>query len=269
MANLRSEKIRLGTKAKDGVIRFHPIKANMYKGNYSGDVKLDVRGKTPYITMNERLSNINIGPLLKDMLDKDIIEGTANLNAKLTTRGTTPASIRKSLNGTAGFEFKDGYVKGIDIYYYKKKLEALKNNTPPPKKDKNAKTEFAKLKGTINIKNGIARNNDLSATMPLARAIGKGSVNLVNETVNYTAQAKFTSSAKVHSGKSYAQINKTPLPIHVKGPLAKPSISVDFNAILKAEVKKRYDSKLKKEEQRAKDKLKRKLDDKLKDLFGR
>ena len=280
ITNLHSEKIQLGTNAKNGVIRLHPIKANMYKGSYNGDIKLDVRGNTPYIAMNENLNNINIGPLIKDMMDKDIIEGTTNLNAKLTARGNTIPDIRKTLNGSAGFEFKDGFVKGIDIYYYKNKLDALRNNTAPPVKDKNAKTEFAKLKGTLNIKNGIAKNNDLSATMPLARVIGKGTINFVAQSIDYTAYAKVTSSAKVHQGKTYAQINKPALPVHIKGPLTKPEISVDYQSVLKAEARKKIDKKKaeakreldkkrKQKEQQAKDKLKQKLDDKLKDLFKR
>lgn len=280
ISNTHSEQLQLGTKAKDGVIHLYPIKAKMYKGNYSGDIKMDVRGNTPYLSMNEQLSNINIGPLVKDLLDKDIVEGTANLKAKLTARGTTPENIRKSLNGTSSFQFKDGFVKGVDIYYYKKRLEALKTKAPAPKKNKDAKSEFADLKGTINIKNGIARNTDLTAAMPLARIIGKGTVNLVKETIDYTIFSKFTSSAKVHDGKTYAQINKTPLPVHFKGKLTSPTISVDYQAVLKAEAKKhvdekkaaakkKLDEKKKQKEQEAKDKLKQKLDDKLKNLFNR
>lgn len=278
--NTHSEQLQLGTNAKDGVIRLYPIKAKMYKGSYSGDIKVDVRGNTPYLSMNERLSNINIGPLLKDMWGDDKVLGTANLGAKLTARGTTPDSIRKTLNGTASFEFKDGYVKGIDIYYYKKKLEALKNNAPAPQQDSEARTEFAELSGSVTIKNGLVQNNDLSATMPLARIIGKGSVNLVNETVNYTTYAKFTSSGKVHGGETYAQINKTPLPVHIQGPLTQPSITVDYQAVIKAEAKKiidkekaeaqkKLDEKRKQKTEEAKDKLKQKLDDKLKNLFSR
>lgn len=280
ISNTHSEQLQLGTNAKDGLIRLYPIKAKMYKGSYNGDIKLDVRGKTPQLFMNERLSNINIGPLLKDLWDNDKVQGTANLNAKLTARGTTPESVRKTLNGTAGFEFKDGFVKGVDIYYYKKRLEALKTKTPLPEKNKDAKTEFADLKGTFTISNGVARNNDLTAAMPLARIIGKGTINLVKETIDYTIFTKYTSSAKVHGGITYAQINKTPLPVHFKGKLTQPDISVDYQYVLKAETKKRVDEKKaaaqkkldekkQQKEQELKDKLKQKLDDKLKNLLKR
>ena len=97
---------------------------------------------------------------------------------------------------------------------------------------------------------------------------------------DYTIFTKFTSSAKVHNGTTYAQINKTPLPVHFKGKLNSPTISVDYQAVLKAEAKKRVDEKKakakknldekrKQKEQEAKDKLKQKLDDKLKNLFNR
>ena len=66
ISNTHSEQLQLGTNAKDGVIRLYPIKAKMYKGSYSGDIKLDVRDNTPYLSMNEQLNNINVGPLVKD-----------------------------------------------------------------------------------------------------------------------------------------------------------------------------------------------------------
>ena len=116
--------------------------------------------------------------------------------------------------------------------------------------------------------------------MPLARVIGKGTINFVTQSIDYTAHAKVTSSAKVHQGKTYAQINKPALPVHIKGPLTKPEISVDYQSVLKAEARKQIDKKKaeakreldkkrKQKEQQAKDKLKQKLDDKLKDLFKR
>jgi AsmA protein len=280
ISNMHSKQLLLNTNAKDGVIRLYPIKASMYKGAYNGDIKLDVRGTTPSLSMNERLSNINIGPMLKDLLGDDKVQGVANLNAKLTARGTTPESIRKTLTGSAGFQFKDGLVKGFNIAAYERALKAKLKGQPEPKETDPAQTDFAEIKGTIKVTNGLASNKDLSAALPHARIIGKGSANLVKETVDYTIYTKFTSKAEGQSGKTYAQMNKTPLPVHFKGKLTQPDISVDYQSVLKAEAKKKVDekkaeakskleAKRKEKEEAAKKKLEQKINDKLKDLFRR
>ena len=280
ISNMHSTQLQLGTHARDGVIRFYPIKASMYKGSYHGDIRLDVRGNTPTLSMNENLSNINIGPLLKDLLGDDKVHGTANLNARLTARGTTPESIRQTLNGNAGFQFKDGLVKGFNIAAYERALAAKLKGQPEPKETDPVQTDFAEIKGTIKITNGQASNNDLSAALPHARIIGKGSANLVKETVDYTIYAKFTSRAEGQTGTTYAQMNKTPLPVHFTGKLTQPDISVDYQSVLKAEARKKVEEKKaaakrelekkrKEKEEAAKKKLEQKLNDKLKDLFKR
>ena len=62
----------------------------MYQGGYEGDIKLDVRGKQPKISMNEKLQGVQVGPLLKDLNGEDTLSGTANGDATLVTTGHTP-----------------------------------------------------------------------------------------------------------------------------------------------------------------------------------
>ncbi len=68
---LNSTDIVMKLVAKGGQIRVHPAQANMYQGSYNGDLNLDVRGKQPKISMNEKLAGVQVGPLLKDMSGKD------------------------------------------------------------------------------------------------------------------------------------------------------------------------------------------------------
>lgn len=266
-SGVHSENIQITTNAKNGVIRLYPLKADMYKGNYKGDVQLDVRGKTPYISMNESLNNINIGPLLKDLWGEERVEGIANLNARLTARGADPVAIRKTLNGNADFRFENGIVKGINLGAYQRALTAKLDGKPVPTESGPNQTEFADIKGSVQIADGLARNNDLAATLPYARIQGKGFAHLAKEVVDYTLYSKFTSEADIKSGKSFAQINKPALPVRIKGRLTQPDISVDYESVLKALAKKKLEQKKTEKEQELKKKLEDKLNDKLKNLL--
>lgn len=260
LKNARSKNINITSNVKNGVLRLYPLTAQMYEGNYKGNVQVDVRGKSPHYSMNESLSNINIGPLLKDVWGDDKIQGKANLNAKLTARGNDPMSIRKTLNGNASFRFENGMVKGINIAASLRKLEAKLKLLPAPKETGPEQTDFTEMKGTVQVKNGIATNNDFTAASPYIRVHGKGSANLVNETLDYTVYVKYASTAKGQGGISYAQIDKTPLPVKIKGPFSKPSISVDYEYVLKSLA----EEKIEKKKTEAKEKLQKKLEEKLK-----
>ncbi|MGD8811287.1 MAG: AsmA family protein [Thioalkalispiraceae bacterium] len=278
VTGVRSQNIQVTTNAKDGVLRLHPLSAEMYQGHYKGDIRLDVRGKTPDFSMNESLANIQIGPLLKDLWGEDRIQGVANLGAKLTARGIEPMDFRKTLNGTAHFEFTDGVVKGINLGAYQRALNAKLDGKPIPQETGPNQTDFANLKGTLQITNGLARNNDLSATLPFARIQGKGFAHLAKEVVDYTLYSKFTSELDIKRGKTYAQIDKPALPVRIKGRLTQPDISVDYEAVIKALAQKKLDEKKaaakqeleekrQQKEEELKKKLENKLNDKLKDLF--
>ena len=58
--NLHSREIRITTLAKDGRVRLHPLGAQLYEGNYSGDIRLDATGDTPRLNLDESLSGVPV-----------------------------------------------------------------------------------------------------------------------------------------------------------------------------------------------------------------
>ncbi len=113
--NLHSEQIALTVAAKKGDVRINPASAKLYGGTYSGDTHIDVRGKQPVISVDEKLAGVQAQPLFKDAADSDLISGTANLSAKLNTTGAKLAQIKRGLNGDIAMAFENGSIKGINI----------------------------------------------------------------------------------------------------------------------------------------------------------
>lgn len=267
ISNLKSRNIFLPTNAKKGVIQLSPISAELYDGRYQGNISLDVTTDTPRLGINESLKNVNIGPLLKDFWGDDKIRGKANLNAKLTVRGLEPVAFRKTLNGTARFEFLDGAVKGFNLAQMERDLRARLKGEPVSKEKVPLETDFASITGSLTATNGLVENKDLQAAMPYARAIGAGKAYLVSEELDYTLQVKFTSKAIGQGGQTYAQMDKVPLPIHIRGSFSQPRIEPDYDAVLKALAKERVEEEKQKLEDKAKKKIEKEIGDELKKLF--
>lgn len=291
VSNLMLSKIATHLKAAKGQLRLYPIQAQLYAGNYSGDLQLNAQGQQPVLSVNENLNGIALGPLLKDFIGDDKLHGTTNLHAKLTTRGSDLTDMRRQLNGTLSADMKDGYLKGVDIDYAERKLRAqIKREPLPPKPDK-PQTGFSKLEAGFKVKNGIAHTQTLNAQLPHARMQGSGDIDLVHEQLNMTLNFKFSSDVQGQAGKSYAELDRVALPVHLRGPLNQPQYDIDFDAALKAllkkeldkqkaEAKAKYEQKLQAEKAKAraeyeqklkeeKQKLKQKADDLLKNLFNR
>ncbi len=264
--NLRSTALHATLSAKDGVFHLHPVGAQLYKGSYQGNLMLDVRGRTPISGMDEKLSGVQVGPLLKDFMGKEYVSGTANVSAKMTAHGLDPLAVRKSLNGQAAFSFTNGTVNGVNIGLLLRKAYAAYKKLPPPP-DEAKKTDFAALSGTVKVVNGVVSNNDLSAKSPLLRIDGKGSANLVTETINYRVEAGVTGSMEGQGGKELSQLQGTPIPILITGTFSAPKFNVDLQAILDARLKQAVEQERKKQEQRLRKNLENELQNKLKGML--
>ncbi|MCW9024261.1 MAG: AsmA family protein [Gammaproteobacteria bacterium] len=289
--NLKASDIQLGTQAKQGQLKLNPIKANLYQGSFTGNAGLDVRKDTPILTATETLKGIQIGPLLKDFMGDDMVRGQADLSANIRAHSIDPVEIRQTLNGTTRFKITDGEIKDIDIEQIDKNLNEIDNdikaifsnlkNLSEVEKQLNRikakwkavagestgkSTYFSRMSGSANIKNGLVRNQDLRTDFPYGRARGEGQINLVNETMDYTAFVKLTSKVKVKEGKTYEQLDRIPLKIYLQGPFSGLVPRPDFSGYIKeagkhelkqveARLKNKAKAKIAEEKQKAREKL--------------
>lgn len=266
--NLRSRDIEIQVKSKDGVLKINPLGAKLYDGAVQGDITLDVRKDTPRFSINETLTGVQAGPLLKDLTGKEQLLGTASIKANLSGIGTSSEQIRQSLNGTAGFEFTDGAVKGVNIASLIRSARAKIKGQPVPKETEANQTDFALMKGTAAITNGKVKNDDLLLKSPLLRITGDGKVSLPEETIDYTLTTKFVGSLKGQGGEDMAELKGVAVPVHVGGTFSKPTYVPDLAAVLSGAAKAEVEKKVEKEKEKLQKKLGDDLTDKLlKDLF--
>ena len=257
---LNSTDIVMKLVAKGGQIRVHPAQANMYQGSYNGDLNLDVRGKQPKISMNEKLAGVQVGPLLKDMTGKDTLSGATRGSAVLTTSGQTPESLKKNLNGTLDFAFTDGAVKGFNLAAMLRKAQAQLKGQPVPTEEGPDQTDFSELTGTATVTNGVISNRDLMAKSPLLRVEGTGDVDLPAESLDYLLTAKIVGSLKGQGGKELDDLKGVSVPVQISGTFAEPKYQVRLDKVLKDTTEKKVKEKIEK-------KLEKKFGDQFKGLF--
>ena len=259
-AQLRSRDVTMELKAKGGVVRVYPAKASLYEGGYSGDVKLDVRGKKPVISLNESLSGVQIGPLLKDMVDQDRLQGKTDISAKLTAKGQTPDEFKRTLNGNLSFTFANGAVKGVNLIRLIRKAQAVLKGKPVPADNTPEQTDFSEMQGTAVVTNGVLRNDDLLIKSPLLRVDGKGTVSLPAETIDYLVTTKLVGSLEGQGGKDLEDLKGVAIPVQVSGTFAEPRYQVKLDAVVKDAARKEIKKKVKK-------KLEKKLEKQFGDTF--
>ncbi|OOZ44802.1 AsmA family protein [Solemya velum gill symbiont] len=250
MSNFKANIISAG-----GETRLSPLSAGLYGGSYNGNIVLRGKGKRLTWSANERLKGVNIGPLLKDLVGQERIDGKADVTLKINGSGVDKKQMMSSLGGNTTFTVRNGSVKGINLAAALREAKAKLNNRPVEKAKEARQTDFAELSGTAKIKSGVVTNNDLVMKSPFLRVTGKGTVNLPASSVNYLLTTKVTSTIKGQGGAEFSDLEGLTIPIRVKGHFDNLSYSLDLEELLKERAKQELDKE--------KDKLKGKLLEKL------
>jgi AsmA protein len=231
----KANNIRIDVKADEGVTTVSPLSANLYEGSTNGAIKIDARN-TPEVTINQNLSGINIGPLLVDTINNDMLSGKGSLSLNVTTRGNSIADFKKALNGKAAMNLADGAVKGIDIAgsirAVKSKINILGNSNVD--NDATKKTDFSELTASFNIKDGVAHNEDLAMKAPilrLAKGDSFGDIDIANQTINYLAKPTVVKSIKGQGGEELDSLSGIPIPLKITGTFSAPKFGMDFASV--------------------------------------
>jgi AsmA protein len=252
--------------AKDGLVRLSPMAAKLYQGSYAGSITLDARKTTPTLAVDEKIAGVSIEPLLTDLQGEAArISGTAEASAKLTAAGTDPESIKKTLNGNLAFVLRDGAVKGYDIAQMIRNAKSYLGKDVAY--DANSKTDFAEIKGTATVTDGVVSNPDLSAKSPLLRVDGNGQASLPAETVDYRVRATLVASSKGQGGKDVDELAGVPLPIHITGTFSDPKPRPDFEALMQGAVAAKGKELIEQQKGKVSEKVKESLGDKAGDVL--
>jgi AsmA protein len=215
--------------AKNGIFNIDPLKLNMYQGNVSGNATLNVTKDMPRSNIRLMVNNVASGPLLRDVLDKDILEGVMQANVTLTMSGTDPGVIKKTLNGTGELLFNDGAVKGIDLAGMVRNVQTAFGLAE--KSDQKPKTDFAELKAPFTIANGVVNTAQTSLKSPLLRVTTRGTADLVKETLDFRVEPMVVGTIKGQGDEK--QRSGIMVPVLVTGNFSSPKFRPDLKGMAK------------------------------------
>jgi AsmA protein len=184
-SGLHSRDVSTHIKAKDGLINIGPSQARLYDGSYHGATTIDARGKVLALAMEEKVSSVKVGDMLKDMRIFQNFSGTGDVSLKVTAQGLDAQQVKRTLNGNVAVALKDGALQGADFLKMYDAAVALKatlsGKEAPVKTDKTDRTAFETLSASARITNGVAQNDDLLLKTPGLQVTGHGAINLVTE----------------------------------------------------------------------------------------
>ncbi|WP_211827258.1 AsmA family protein [Kistimonas asteriae] len=259
----RFDKPTLAVKANNGVLSVSKLNAGFYDGVIDGKAKIDVNG-IPQLSTRSTIQDIDLHALSEAVPDLQAVTGKTNASIRLLTRGLTEPELIQHLNGVIEFHVDNGALHGVNLNKTVCSGIAKIRKKPISKADWPDETQFTSLKGTLNISDGVATNNNLCAAMDQLNLCGGGTINLVKQSLDYTMGVTVTGSTAEEDepacriNEKYADLT---WPIRCSGKIGDSDLcGIDEQRLgeLAATVA----------ERELKGKLQQKLDDKLRNKFG-
>jgi AsmA protein len=242
--------VRLKLAAVRGAEKRAELAADLYGGSIASALRA-TPGTRPGYGVSSRLVSVNVGPMLRDFLNKDLLSGTGNVSFELSSSGRTVGDVRRALNGPVSFRLANGAIKGVNLAQIIRQGQALLSGQPF-NESAPQQTDFSELAMTGRITNGIF-NDALSGASPLFRLAGDGAADLVNETVDYTLKPTVVNTATGQGGKELANLNGVTIPVRITGPWSALRYTPDLQSAL---------------QQKATEKLRDRLNEQIQKKFG-
>jgi AsmA protein len=230
--NIQIRNMAMTATAKNGIIAMNPLKLDLYQGNITGTSTFDVQQDTPRTAVDISLAGIQSGPLIKDMLDKEMIEGAMTAAVGLKFKGDQPGQIRQTLNGQGSLKFNDGAIVGIDLAGMVRNVQtAFGVGAKPAQKPR---TDFAELVLPFTITQGLFKTDNTKMTSPLLRVQAAGTADLPSEAIDMRIVPKFVATIKGQGDTE--KRSGLAVPVLVSGNFSKPKFTPDLKALLNQKI---------------------------------
>ncbi len=280
-ANIKTANVRLDVRAAGGRLDINPLTANLYGGSTAGAISV-AAGNPARFAVRQTLSGIDVGPLMKDAIDKDTLEGKGNVQLDVTAAGATVDQLKKGLNGSARLELRDGAIRGVNIAQAVREAKArigqLRGDEKPEAGTGSGaqKTDFSELTASFRIVNGVAHNEDLNIKSPLLRVAGEGDIFLAEDRLDYLVRATIVSNLQGQGGPELQAMKGLTVPVRLSGPFNAIGWRVDFAGMASELAKQKFEERKEELRQKAekpleeqKEKLRGQLQERLKGLLGK
>ena len=265
LMGLKVSDLKAELRAANGRAEIAPHSAQLYEGTLQGALTLAAKGNR--VAVKETLNGIAIGPLVKDLMGRDAVEGRGDVSVDLTAAGPTVNALKRSLDGTARVALKDGALKGINLTEALRKTRAAfgSKSAQQEPSDTSKRTDFSAMSASFVIKDGVARNDDLDVRAPALRVGGAGNIDIGSSQLDYLAKATVVATSKGQAGADLDHLKGLTIPVKLTGPFDDPKYEIDYRALAGDAAKAQVKEKVKK----AEEKLEKKVEDKLRGLIRR
>ena len=182
----------------EGLGRIEPLEARLYGGEFSGGGELDVRAGGPLVSLQGSVYDVDLEGLLTALSGEPArTSGTGIFDVELTGIGDNLDEVLSTATGSIEFALRDGALQGFNLDHALCDVYNRLGNYPRPAPATANTTPYSLMRGTAQVRDGIAQTTDLLGNVTTIEVSGRGRVDLVTYGIDFDVDAEMTAAIPI------------------------------------------------------------------------
>jgi AsmA protein len=232
------QNVQLEARGVDGVLRLDPLRAGLYGGEYQGTVTVDATGPTAILTLDQQVSTVQIGELLRTFYDTERIDGALSLSLAGRGSGATVTELLRGLAADFSLNLRDGMYRGMDLLHEVQRARAALRSERLPAAPEEKTTPLRALSLSGRMVDGVLTSERLSAETDALRLSGRGGFNVIDFTLDYRLDAQVQRDVA-----GLSELAGVTLPLTIQGPMMSPRVGVDLTGAAASALRERAEDR--------------------------
>ena len=235
-----------------GDMKLTNARARLYGGSFAGNFHIRAAGNDPGLALDGRATGLQLEPLIAALTaEQPNFSGTGSFDLNLAGKGRTIIENVQTAGGSVSFDMVGGAIKGFNLGRTLCSAYNVTQRAPGPP-ELPAVTEYDAIKGSAVVTAGAATSNDLLARTSFMDINGAGTLQLVDQELDYELDAKLTAPIAIENCQTLDEFVGGELPFRIKGTVTEPAITPDFSKLIRRQLREGIQERL---EDRLKDRL--------------
>ena len=218
----------------EGLGGIEPIEAQLYGGEFNGAAELDVRAGGPFVSLQGTVYDVDLEGLLTAFSGEPAsTSGTGIFDVELTGIGDNLDEVLSTATGSIEFALRDGAQQGFNLDHTLCDLYNGLRDYPRPAPAAIDATPYSLMRGTAQVRDGIASTTDILGNLTTIEVSGGGRVDLVTHGIDLELDAEMTAPIPIPGCETLDSLVGDTIPVVVSGTVSDPRIGPNFEELIR------------------------------------
>jgi uncharacterized protein involved in outer membrane biogenesis len=228
-----------------GDAKLEGARARLYGGSFAGNFHVRAAGDTPGLALDGKASGLQLQPLIEALTGHSAnFSGTGSFDLNLAGTGRKVIENVQTAGGNVAFQLDSGAIKGFNLARTLCAAWNFKEGAAQPV-EQPSQTSYEAIKGSAVVAAGAAQSSDLLVRTSFMDISGRGTLGLVEQTLDYDLDAKLTGRIDIRNCETMDGLVGEAIPFNIRGTVTDPRITPDFSKILQRALRENLQDRIK------------------------